>query len=625
MSPKMKIGEILVSKGLITREQLEEALQEQKERGGFLGQLLIEKGLVTAADVERAIKELAIEVEKEDGFGTFLVNNKIISQDQLREARQKQKVTHQRLVKIVSSLGFSTSQEMAQAISKFWDIPYVSLTDYEPNPDLMQLVPENIMRRHEVIPVKREGTTLVVAMVDPLDILAVDEIRLLTNYQIDIAVATEKDISLTLDRYFSIKRVAKEALLGMKLDELQKQPPKEAAPEVPTYELEEGPVIKLVDTIIDGGINAKASDIHLDPQEPEMRVRYRIDGILHDMMNVPKAIEGSVISRIKIVADMNIAEKRQPQDGHITIMKEGRQYDLRVSSFATIGGEKIVLRILDKSSMLLELSELGLSPGEQKIFQSLIAMPYGIILVTGPTGSGKTTTLYASLSKLNTLTKNIVTVEDPVEYKLESINQSQINPTAGITFAKGLRAILRQDPDIIMVGEIRDLETAEIAIHAALTGHLVFSTLHTNDASGAITRLVDMGIEPFLIASSVVGVVAQRLVRTICSDCKETYTAKPAELEEIGLEKDKRHPLARGKGCQYCLGTGYRGRIGIFEVMRMTEAIRKLITDKVSATAIKETAIKEGMSTLRTSALHKVKEGVTTTDEVRRVILAEEA
>jgi len=626
MAAKAKLGELLISKGLITPAQLEEALEAQKKEGGFLGQILIKKKLVSSSDITRVMGEVSSKIDEEEKLGKDLVAEGIITEAQLKKAQEKQKVTHERLPKLLSSLGFAPSEVIAKAIGKYWGINYISLVDYDVKSEVIQLIPEDVMRKNKLVPIRLEGNTLFIAMADPLNILAIDEVRLLTNHQINTMVTTERDVSLILDKFFNIQRVAKEALLGMKMDELETEVLKEGAgTEAVTYKLEEGPIIKLVDTILDGGINAKASDIHLEPQDPEMRVRYRIDGILHDILNIPKAIEGAVVSRIKVLADMNITEKRQPQDGHITLKRGGKQFDLRVSSFATVGGEKIVLRILDKTSMLLGLNELGLTKKDQEQFQSLINRPFGIILVTGPTGSGKTTTLYAVLSQLNSLTNNIITVEDPVEYKLEGINQSQIHPQAGITFANGLKAILRQDPDIIMVGEIRDLETAEIAIHAALTGHLVFSTLHTNDAAGAIARLVEMGIEPFLIASSVIGVLAQRLVRGVCPDCKESYSPDAQLVKSLGLEKGKDYKFAKGKGCQYCLGTGYRGRIGIFEVMRVTEKIGELIIKKAPASAIKEAAIKEGMDTLKKNSLNKVLNGITTPEEIKRVIFAEEA
>jgi type II secretory ATPase GspE/PulE/Tfp pilus assembly ATPase PilB-like protein len=374
------------------------------------------------------------------------------------------------------------------------------------------------------------------------------------------------------------------------------------------------------------GINSRASDIHLEPQYPEMRIRFRIDGILHDIITVPKSVEAGVISRVKVLADMDITEHRRPQDGHISLKVNEKEYDLRVASSSTIAGEKVVIRILDKTGMLLGLDELGLADKDRQLFKALISRPYGIILVTGPTGSGKTTTLYAALGQIDALTKNVITIEDPVEYKLEGVNQIQVNPAANITFATGLRSILRQDPDVIMVGEIRDLDTATIAIQAALTGHLVFSTLHTNDAPSAVTRLIDMGIEPFLISSSVIAVIAQRLVRVVCPECKQAYTPDAALLKELGLsERKEKFVFSGGKGCHHCMQTAYRGRVGVFEVMKVTDKIRELILQKQPATKIKEIVIQEGMATLRDAAVEKVIQGISAPEEIKRVIFTSES
>jgi len=627
MVEKARIGDVLVARGVITQDQLKQVLAEQKKKGGFLGQLLVEKGFCSTAEITQAMGELSVKTEEDATISKALIEDGLLSAEQLEVAKQRQKETHQRIFKVIADLGYATPEKVAQTLGKHWGVKYMSLTDAEPKADTMQLLPEEIMRRYMLVPVDRDGDTLVVAMVDPLNIMALDEIRLLTNSQVDMRIATERDISLLIDKHFSIQRVAKEAILGMKLEDIKAplKADKKTGVKAPTYKLDEGPIIKIVDTILDGGINSKASDIHMEPQEFDMRIRYRIDGILHDILAIPKNVEGAVVSRLKVMADMNIAEKRAPQDGHITMKKKGKEFDLRVSSFGTVGGEKIVLRVLDKDSMKLSLDDLGLAKTNREMFEGMVTKPYGIFLVTGPTGSGKTTTLYTALSMLNTLTKNIITVEDPVEYKLKGVNQAQINPRAGVTFASGLKARLRQDPDIIMVGEIRDKETAEIAIRAALTGHLVFSTLHTNDAPTAVTRLIDMGIEPFLISSSVIGVLAQRLVRTICPDCKEKYDPNAGELKDIGLDKQKKGDVkfTRGKGCHYCIGTGYRGRIGIYELMKVTETIKELIINRAPDTDIKKLAVKEGMSTLKNSCIDKVLAGVTTYEEARRTILSE--
>jgi type IV pilus assembly protein PilB len=474
----------------------------------------------------------------------------------------------------------------------------INLIDQEISPQVVHLLSEEVVRKYMVLPLKLEGNTLEAAMLNPQDLEALDEMKLLTGCEIKPLQTSEKQLVATIDKYFRVEESTKQALIDMRLEGLRAA--REAREEV-VEEIgrkEDQPIVKLMNSVINGAISAKASDIHLEPQEPEMRVRYRIDGVLQDVMNIPKHIEPSLISRAKIISNMDITEKRRPQDGHLTLSFGGRPYDMRVSSLPMISGEKMVLRILDKSRMLLGLEQLGLSADSQQVLKSLIAKPYGMIFVTGPTGSGKTSTLYSVLNRLNSQTENIVTIEDPVEYKLTGINQIQVNPQAGITFATGLRSILRQDPNIIMVGEVRDLETAEIAIQAALTGHLVLSTLHTNDAPSAVTRLLDMGIEPFLISSTVIGIVAQRLARLICVECK-------------------------GKGCPYCYQTGMKGRIGIFEVMQVTDEIRKLILNRASAAEIKELGVKQGMKTLQMSGEEKVRQGLCTKEEVARVVYTE--
>jgi type IV pilus assembly protein PilB len=427
---------------------------------------------------------------------------------------------------------------------------------------------------------------------------ALDEIKLLTGCEIKALPASENQLIATIDKYFRVEEATKQALIDMRMEGLKATKAREGEVVEEVARAEDQPVVKLMNSIINGAIGAKASDIHLEPQEPEMRVRYRIDGVLHDVMTIPKHVEPALVSRTKIISNMDITEKRHPQDGHLTVAFQGKPYDMRVSSMPDITGEKMVLRILDKTQMLLGLEELGLNKEEEEVIKTLISKPYGMIFVTGPTGSGKTTTLYSVLSRLNKEDVNIITVEDPVEFKLTGINQTQVNPAAGITFANELRSILRQDPNIIMVGEVRDLETAEIAVQAALTGHLVLSTLHTNDAPSAITRLIDMGIEPFLISSTVIGVVAQRLARKICKECQ-------------------------GKGCNYCYHTGMKGRTGIFEIMTVSNGIKKLIQEKAPAAEIKELAIKESMKTLQMSGDEKVKQGICTKEEVSRVVYTE--
>ena len=624
MPQKPKLGEILIGSGLITREQLELALKEQSHKGGYLGQILINKGWVSSAQINKVLQQTSPKIEQWDKLAKMLVIENIITQEQLDKAMQKSSFTKQSLDKALVTSGYVNEQVIASALARYLDIPYVKLADLQIEPRVARLLPVSVVRRYRLIPVRLEQDTLFLAMSDPLNLDALGEISLISKFKIRQMVATEKEILQAIEQHFDIQQMAKQMI--SELPSVETELEKEIlAPGKLEAGMREPPVTRLVDSIINEGINARASDIHFEPQYPEMRLRYRIDGILHDIMTIPKNIESAVISRIKILADMDITERRRPQDGHISVRFNDKEYDLRVASFSTIAGEKIVIRILDKTSMLLSLAGLGLSSGELGRFNTLISHNYGIILVTGPTGSGKTTTLYAALNQMDKLTKNIITIEDPVEYKLEGINQAQVNPVAGITFVTGLRSILRQDPDIVMVGEIRDLETAEIAIHSALTGHLVFSTLHTNDAPSAITRIIDMGIEPFLVASSLIGVLAQRLVRTICPECKEEYKPDDALLGELGLRReDSDYTFSRGRGCAYCFHTGYRGRTAVFEMMSITEKIRQLILVRQPASKIKEAAMSEGMYTLRQSAIQKVMEKVSTPSEIKRVIFIQE-
>lgn len=624
MPERPKLGEILITSGLITKEQLEEALKEQSQKGGYLGQILINKGWISSADINRILQQTYPKIKQWDKIAKMLVIENIITQEQLDKATTRSNLTRQSLDKALIELGYVTEEAIATALARFLDIPYVKLTDLQIEPKIAHFLPVSLVRRHRLIPIRLEQDTLFIAMSDPMDLDALEEIRLVTKYRLRQMVATEREILQAIEQHFSIQQMARQLISQMPTIETELEKGI-LAPEKLEIGIVEPPVSRLVDSIINEGINSRASDIHFDPQEPEMRLRYRIDGILHDIMNIPKRIEPAVISRIKILADMDITEHRRAQDGHISLRINNKEYDLRVASFATISGEKIEVRILDKSSMLLSLTGLGLSSRDLERFNSLISKNYGIILVTGPTGSGKTTTLYAALNQMDRLAKNIITIEDPVEYKLEGINQAQVNPLAGITFANGLRSILRQDPDIVMVGEIRDLETAEIAIHAALTGHLVFSTLHTNDAPSAITRLIDMGIEPFLVSSSLIGIVAQRLIRTICPECKQDYRPDDTVLGELGLNRqDQDYVFSQGRGCGFCFNTGYRGRAGIFEIMNVTEAIRELIVGRQTASKIKEVAMNEGMFSLRQSAIQKVIDKVSTPSEIKRVIFIQE-
>jgi type IV pilus assembly protein PilB len=494
---------------------------------------------------------------------------------------------------------------------------YIDLKDYLIDPEITKLIPEYLAKKYKAIPLFKIGDTLTVAMANPRDIMALDEIRMKCKIpMIEPVLSTDKAIITAIDQYYGVAGSFDDVVKS--IDRVNLPPVTEGAEtRVLAKAAEEAPVIKLVNLIFMRAIKEKASDIHIEPEEDKVRVRFRTDGILHEVMTTPKNLQSVILSRIKIISEMDIAETRKPQDGRIRLRMENRALDLRVSSFPTIHGENLVLRILDKSSVIFGLAELGFAEKDLKDFEKLIHLPYGIILVTGPTGSGKTTTLYSALTTINSIEKNIITVEDPVEYEIPLIRQTQVNPKAGLTFAAGLRSILRQDPDIVMVGEIRDKETADIAIQASLTGHLVFSTLHTNDAPSALTRLVDMEVEPFLISSSVVGILAQRLVRVICKGCKEKHAATGALLKELGLREGA--DFYRGKGCDDCKSSGYSGRIGIFEFLRMSDDIKKLIMSKASADEIRKKAVQEGMRTLRDDGLDKARRGVTTIEEVLRV------
>ncbi|MGB2662048.1 MAG: ATPase, T2SS/T4P/T4SS family [Candidatus Omnitrophota bacterium] len=559
--------------------------------------------------------------DKPKEIADILLSKKLITEQQLNEAAEEQKTTGVPLQKILVSKGFITSEGLAQAMAYKLEIPYVKLSDQKIDPQVIKMLPEDVARQYRAVPVRIEEDSLYVALVSPLNLPARDEIKLITGYKILPMVATEKEMDQAINQYYKVEETSKQALIDMRLQKLkEREEEKTVEIEEELGRIEDLPVVRLVSDVINSAVNAKASDIHFEPEEPEMIVRYRVDGILHDIMTVPKHIEAAVISRIKILANLDITERRMPQDGHISLKKDGKDYDFRVSTLLTVAGEKAVLRIFDKEAMLISLEKLGLTRYDEDIFKTLISKPHGILLVTGPTGSGKTSTLYAVLNQMDSKTDNIVTIENPVEYRLNRINQIQVDPSSKITFATGLRTILRQDPDKIMVGEIRDTETAEIAIQAALTGHLVLSTLHTNDAPSAVMRLVDMGVEPFLISSTVIGTLAQRLCRVICPECKEEYVPDKEELKGIGLDLKPGQKLARGKGCKFCYNTGYKGRVGIFEIMKVSDGIRELILKREPVIRIKEMAMKEGMRTLQQNGVQKVLDRISTIEEIRRVV-----
>ncbi|HAZ09743.1 MAG TPA: type II secretion system protein GspE [Candidatus Omnitrophica bacterium] len=544
----------------------------------------------------------------------ILLEKAIITKEQLDKALEESRNKGMPVGKVIVRSGMVTEEVYAQAISEALDIPYVNLASYIIDQEVIKLIPETMAQKYKAIPIFKIRDSLTVAMVDPKDIVAIDDLSRKAKCDIESMLSTESAILNAIEQYYGtsssfddvIKDIDKKNRFQAEGTEFDSTKLAEIA--------EEAPVIKLVNMIIMQAVKDKASDIHIEPEETRLAVRFRIDGILHEVFSPPKHMEPALMSRIKVLSKMDIAEKRKPQDGRFNMKALDRDIDLRVSAFPTIYGENIVIRILDRGSILLGLDKVGFSGEIQKEFERLIKYPHGIILVTGPTGSGKTTTLYSALSTIDSEEQNVITIEDPVEYHLGRIRQSQINPKAGLTFATGLRSILRQDPDIIMVGEIRDKETAEISVQAALTGHLVFSTLHTNDASGALSRLIDMGIEPFLISSSIIGILAQRLVRKICDKCKEEYTPTDDILKAMGLSG--KNGIFKGKGCDACKNTGYKGRIGIFELLIVNDKIRKLIVDKASSDIIKKTAIEIGMKTLRDDSLDKVLKGITTPEEV---------
>ncbi len=543
----------------------------------------------------------------------LLIKKGIITQDQVDAARDQIRKTGMPIEKALEKLGFISEVDISQALADSLGVPFMDLTDYLIDSEVIKLIPEATAKKYRAVPLFKIGDSLTIAMEDPQDISAIDDIRKKAKMgAIEPVLSTTGMIQAVIDQYYGAIGSAQELVKGLTKEKMEAQDAKSLA-EIAT----EAPVIKLVNLIIVQAVKDKASDIHIEPQEDNVLIRYRIDGLLHEVQKIPKHLQSALASRIKVMAMMDIAETRIPQDGRIQLKIENKSLDLRVSSFPTVSGENIVMRILDKTSVLLGLAELGFSNRELKDFDKLIRHPNGIVLVTGPTGSGKTSTLYAALSSINSIEKNIITIEDPVEYEIPLVRQTQVNPKAGLSFANGLRSILRQDPDIVMVGEIRDKETAEIAIQASLTGHLVFSTLHTNDAAGALTRLIDMGIEPFLISSSVIGILAQRLVRVICPKCKEKYT--PSDQELRSLELSQKISFYHGKGCMKCKDTGFSGRIGIFELLLINDQIKNMIGAKASANEIRKKAVSLGMRILFDDGLEKIKNGITTAEEVLRV------
>lgn len=545
-----------------------------------------------------------------------LVEGGLMSPEQLAQARAGAARVGGTVRQAAVRLKFVDPGTMAQWLSKELNLPRVELKSYLIDPKVLELIPELLARKHQVVPLFKVKETLTVATADPLNLTALDEIRLKTGKTIEPVVTTEEEISQALGEYYGAHGRLEELVTGLTREKGL------GADKIPDAKRPQGfvsdpPVVKLVNLLLADAVRTRASDIHLEPEPDALRVRFRVDGMLREFASLPKHLEPDVLSRTKILASLDIAERRKPQDGRFRVNMEGHELDVRVSVVPAIDGETIVLRLLDQRGLALKLDQIGMGPHVLGPYRELLQKAWGILLVTGPTGSGKTTTLYATLATLNSTEKNIVTLEDPVEYRLAGVRQIPVNPSVDLTFATGLRSILRQDPDVIMVGEVRDAETAEMAVQSALTGHLVFSTLHTNDAATAITRLMDMGIQPFLITSSLLGVLAQRLVRTVCSDCKQPDPSQGEAAAKLGFAGQGQ--WMRGKGCRQCGQTGYHGRAGLFELMTMDEELQRLTLAKAASTALSAHARKTGMVPLRAEGLRKAAEGVTTVDEILRV------
>lgn len=566
-------------------------------------------------------------------LGELLVREKLISLQQLKQAQTDQAKSGRNLSYTLAKLGYISDGEITDFLSAQYRLPAVKLEDYDIEEEVIKLVAKDVCEKHRVIPVSRSGSSLIVAMADPTNLHAIDDIKFLTGFNVEPVVASETAVQAAIERYYaqtgpSYDEVMADFDLGD--DDIDFSADEE---DINAVELEkaseDAPVVRLVNVILLNAIRKGASDIHIEPYERRMRVRYRVDGVLQEEMTPPLKLKNALSSRLKIMSQLDIAERRLPQDGRIKLrLGKNREMDFRVSVLPTLWGEKIVLRLLDKGNLQLDMTKLGFDTAPLKDFSWAINQPWGMVLVTGPTGSGKTTTLYSALSELNQPDTNISTAEDPVEYNLHGINQVQMHDEIGLNFAMALRAFLRQDPDVVMVGEIRDFETAEIAVKAALTGHLVLSTLHTNDAPATISRLLNMGVEPFLITASVNLVLAQRLARRVCADCKKEFAPETTALLDLGftdeqVERAQRDKLFMGSGCETCNGSGYKGRVALYEVMRFTDSLKEMVLQGASSAELKTAAIRGGMISLRMSGITKILEGVTTTEEVLRVTMSD--
>ncbi len=565
-----------------------------------------------------------------DKLGELLVRSGRINPAQLNEALALQKEQGGRVGTNLVKLGYLTEKQLVEALSQHFNVPSVDLNGVEIEEAVLKIIPADLARKYTILPVTKTGATITVAMIDPTNVFAMDDVKFMTGYRVEPVVASETGIRTAIDRYYGsthaieLKKVMEDLSeeSTSDLEVLEEEQDLDLA--TLEEESEQAPVVKLVNLVLTDAIKRGASDIHIEPYEKEYRVRYRIDGLLYEMMHPPLKLKEAITSRCKIMARLDIAEKRLPQDGRIKIKTKisgkSKDLDYRVSVLPTLFGEKIVMRLLDKDKLMLDMTKLGFEPESLRKFEAAILKPYGMVLVTGPTGSGKTNTLYSALQRINTPEVNIMTAEDPVEFNLSGINQVQTREQIGLNFAAALRSFLRQDPNIILVGEIRDFETAEVAIKAAMTGHLVLSTLHTNDAPSSISRLMNMGIEPFLVATSVHLIVAQRLVRRICSFCKEPFEMPPPALVQVGFSEHESRTLKlfRGRGCERCSNTGYKGRVGLYEVLEVDDELKEMILSGASAFELRQKAVQNGMMTLRASGLQKIRDGMTTVEEVVR-------
>ena len=620
---RKKLGEILIAQGMITNEQLVEALQVHKRTGVSLGTVLVNLEYITDDDL-KSVLGAQIQLEQRKRIGELLKDQGLISDDQLKQGLEEQKKTNSQLGKCLVDLGFISENNLVDMLSAQLDIQHVVLENFTFNKTLVNLIPEEMSRRYKAIALFEKDGVLTVAMADPTNLRTTDHIKFKTGKEIEPVIASEKSILAAIDKNYASDMDQMSELLGSVTVEDLDLVKHEEEDETEGVTDEEGKqIVKLVNLIITQAVNENASDIHIEPMDSYVRLRYRIDGELEEKNPIPLPLRAQITSRLKIMAGMDIAEKRRPQDGHIEIRHQNRNIDFRVSTFPVMTrtrgvNEKMVLRIIDQQAHQLTLDQLGFLPHMLKQFDDIVRQSDGIVLVTGPTGSGKSSTLYAALGRVNTFyenKKNIVTMEDPVEFVLDGINQGQINVKAGFNFDDGMRSILRQDPDIVMVGEMRDKQTCEMAIQAALTGHMVYSTLHTNDSASAFTRMLDMGLEPFLICSTVRGVLAQRLVRRMCPKCKEPYHEDPEVLAKLGLKPDI--VLFKGKGCHNCNNTGYKSRTGVYELLVPDSTVKKMVIERRTADDIKDYCVaKGGFDTLRKDGLRKCADGITTLEQV---------